>query len=826
MHVKNRNITRLWVKRLFLLGLCTALVGLVVFTAFVFSVRVPSVDALTQRKVPQSTKIFDRTGETVLFEIFQEEKRTVIPFEDIPRNVKNATIAIEDTGFYAHGGISPLSILRAFMSDLLRGRILVQGGSTITQQLVKNALLTSEKTITRKVKEAILAVKIERVYSKDEILNLYLNEIPYGSNTYGVEAAAQAFFGKHAQDLTLAESAYLAALPKAPSYYSPYGNNVKELETRKNIVLNRMADLGFITRTEADAAKQEQVVFLSLAEHGIRAPHFVMYVIDQLNERYGEDFIQQNGLNVITSLDISLQQKAEETIEAHAEEIDKNFHATNAGLTAINPKTGEIMAMVGSRDFFDRAHEGNFNITTARRQPGSAFKPIVYAAAFERGYTPETVVFDVSTEFAVDGAESYRPQNYDTIFRGPVTLREALAQSINVPAVKVLYLTGLANALQMARTLGITTLGGPNQYGLTLVLGGGEVRLLELVSAYGVFANDGVRNEPVSMLRVETNAGKVLFEHNPNARQVIDSNVARLISSVLSDNNARAPAFGGSSALNFPNRQVAVKTGTTNDYRDAWIIGYTPQLAAGVWAGNNDNTPMEKRVAGFIVAPLWHDFMEKAFGGMPTESFQEPRASDATKPILNGIWKGGRTIRVDKISGKLATELTPPEFIEEQVIQDIHTILYWVDKNDPRGPIPSHPERDSQFAGWETGVRAWAADHGLLTSTPGTLPTEYDDAHTPEKRPHVHITSPQQNTQHTRSQGLIVTLSTEHSFPLQQMDYFVNGVLAGSRRSEFTEFSLDPSQWEQSSTAEIVVKIYDTAGNTGEAQVTVILSSA
>ncbi|TSC72343.1 MAG: 1A family penicillin-binding protein, partial [Parcubacteria group bacterium Gr01-1014_70] len=492
MNVKeNKSRVRQIFKIFFVLGLIGFFAAVAAASAIVLTTPIPAVGDFDNREIVESTKIYDRTGETLLYELYNEEKRTVVAFEEIPRHVKNASVAIEDSRFYNHPGISVFSILRAFSTDILRGQVLVQGGSTITQQLIKNTLLTSEKTLTRKIKEAVLALKIENKYSKDEILNMYLNEIPYGSNAYGLEAAAETYFAIHARDLSLAQAAYLAALPKAPSYYSPYGNHKDELVVRKNIVLKRMEELGFVSTEEAETASKEEVVFLPPATQGIRAPHFVMYVVDQLTERFGEEFLRNNGLSVRTTLDIGLQKHAEEVIASHAEKIDKDFNAGNASLTATDPKTGEILAMVGSRDYFDREHEGNFNVAVARRQPGSAFKPIVYAAAIEKGYTPETVVFDVPTEFAASGAESYQPQNYDNIFRGPITFREALAQSINVPSVKVLYLTGLREALDMARRLGISTLQGPNQYGLTLVLGGGEVRLLELVSAYGVFANDG-----------------------------------------------------------------------------------------------------------------------------------------------------------------------------------------------------------------------------------------------------------------------------------------------------------------------------------------------
>ncbi|OGZ46194.1 MAG: hypothetical protein A3C84_01605 [Candidatus Ryanbacteria bacterium RIFCSPHIGHO2_02_FULL_48_12] len=819
-----KSIKRSFAKKaflaIFIVGCIGAVAVILAAVVFIFTLDVPSIDSFKEREVVQSTKIYDRTGEIPLFEIYGEEKRTVIPFAEIPRNAKNATLAIEDSRFYSHAGVSIIGILRAFFTDLLHGRFLVQGGSTITQQLVKKTLLTSEHTITRKIKEAVLATKMETIYSKDEILNLYLNQIPYGSNAYGIEAASLTFFSKHARDLTLAEAAYLAAMVNAPSYYSPYGNHRSDLDQRKNTVLNRMADLGYIDDTEAGKAKEEHVIFLPYKEQGIKAPHFVMYVIEQLNEVYGEDFVKKNGLKITTSLDVPLQKKAEETVTTHAAEIEKNFNAKNTGLVSLNPKTGEILAMVGSRDYFNIKEDGNFNVTLANRQPGSAFKPIVYATGFKKGYTPDTVLFDVETEFAVQGAESYKPKNYDNIFRGPISLRDALAQSINIPAVKLLYLVGIKDAINTAKDLGITTIEDPNRYGLTLVLGGGEVRLLDLTSAYGVFANDGVRNHPISILKIEKSDGTILEEYKPEPKEVLNVEVARTISDILSDNKARTPAYGANSALYFPDRDVAVKTGTTNDYRDTWVIGYTPNLVTGVWAGNNDNSSMEKKVAGLVVAPIWHDFMARAFTNIPKESFTKPQPNLPTKPILRGIWKGGQTYRIDKISGEIAKDQTPPELIEERVVEDIHSILYWVNKNDPLGPTPTNPWADSQFANWENGVRAWVQGHNITTT-----PTGNDATHTTENKPLINVQYPQQNQSVPRNTILPIQLSIQSTYPVRQIDYFVNGVFSGSAKENFTQFTIDLSTIDQSTTNIVVkIKTYDTIGNTNEQTVTLTLS--
>ncbi|MEK7090620.1 MAG: PBP1A family penicillin-binding protein, partial [Patescibacteria group bacterium] len=585
------------------------------FIAWLFTIDGPDLAAFSERKIIESTKIYDSAGKVLLYDARGEVIRTIVPFEEIPRSVKNAAVAIEDSNFYNHHGISLESIGRAFFVNLFSGDIR-QGGSTITQQLVKKALLTDDRTYTRKIKEAILALRVERAYSKEEILNFYLNEIPYGAQSYGIQAASETFFGKDAKGLTLAEAAYLAALPKAPTYYSPYGQHRDELGERKNLVLKRMNDLGFISAEEAETAMAEAVDFISRADQGIKAPHLVMRVLEELADKYGEDKIESGGLRVITSLNWELQVAGEELTRKYVEDEEEQFRVSNAGLAAIDPKTGHILVMVGSRDYFDIEREGNFNVTTALRQPGSSIKPIVYAAALKRGFTDQTVVFDLPTEFnsscdpkvpevepdseeeKTEAEKCYHPVNYDEKFRGPVTFREALAQSINVPSVKVLYLAGLPESLAMAKAIGITTFTDPSRYGLSLVLGGGEVKLLEMVGAYSVFANDGKRNPPTTILKVEDSRGDILFEYKAPNEFVLDPQIARTISSMLSDNIARTPAFGANSLLYFPERDVAVKTGTTNDYRDAWVIGYTPNLAAGVWFGNNDNSPMSNVASG------------------------------------------------------------------------------------------------------------------------------------------------------------------------------------------------------------------------------------
>jgi len=671
------------------------------------TLEIPDLHSFDQRKVAQSTKIYDRTGEVLLYDLHENIQRTVVPFGDISRHIKNATVAIEDAEFYQHHGVKPTAFLRAVVINLTTFGF-SQGGSTITQQVVKNSILTQEKLISRKIKEWVLSIKLEKVMSKEDILNLYLNESPYGGNLYGIEEASRAFFNKSATDVTLAEAAYLAALPQAPTYYSPYGNHRDKLEERKNLVLARMLENGFITESEYEEAKGVTVEFSPLQDRGIKAAHFVFFIQEYLEQKYGKRAVEERGFKVITTLDYELQSKAEEIVKVAALENQEKFNAENAGMVAIDPKTGQILVMVGSRDYFDSGIDGNFNVALAKRQPGSSFKPFVYATAFKKGYTPETVVFDLKTQFSTACApnnfssegDCYSPNNYDNVFRGPVTFRNALAQSINVPAVKVLYLAGLNDSLNTARDLGITTLTDSSRYGLTLVLGGGEVSLLDMTSAYGVFANDGVRNPYAGILRIEDGAGNHIEEFQEHPAQVLDSQVTREISDVLSDNAARSPAFGEQSFLYFPGRDVAAKTGTTNDYRDAWIVGYSPAIAVGAWAGNNDNSAMEKRVAGFIVAPMWNAFMQEALKKYPEESFKPPvyDYNENLKPVLRGEWRGGEYVSTD----------TPG-----QVSINIHSILYWVDKNNPRGPRPENPANDPQFRYWEYPVQIWAAGQQL-----------------------------------------------------------------------------------------------------------------
>lgn len=694
---------------------------------WISTLEIPDLSTFEERRILQSTKIYDRTGETLLYDLHQDVKRTIVPYEDISRNIKNATVALEDDSFFEHWGVRPLAIFRSAFTNFTQSGSPFDGGggSTITQQVIKNALLEPDKTITRKIKEAILAIRLEQELSKDEILGHYLNESPYGGTIYGVEEASQSFFGKPASEVTLAEAAYLAALPKAPTYYSPYGNNREELEARKNFALSRMKDEGFITEEEYQEAVNADVEFLPQATTGIRAPHFVMYVREQLAEEYGEESLSERGFRVITTLDYELQAEAERIVKEKALYNKDAFNAENAALVAIDPNNGEILTMVGSRDYFDDEIDGNFNIALAERQPGSSFKPFVYAAAFQDGYTPKTTLFDVKTQFSTactpdnltsDG-DCYAPSNYDDKFRGPVSMKNALAQSLNIPAVKTLYLAGIDDAIKLARDVGITTLTNAARYGLTLVLGGGEVRLIDMVAGYGVFANEGERTETTAILRIEDKRGNVIEEYEPDPERVIDQQIALQISDILSDNEARTPLYGANSLLYFGGRDVAAKTGTTNNYRDAWIVGYTPNIVVGAWAGNNDNTSMAKKISGLIITPMWRDFMDVALPKLDTESFPEPTAvPQDIKPVLRS---NGQVVDSASLAQNLTASSTGEVDIAKAVYDNIHSILHYVIRDNPRGPYPSDPYNDGQYHLWEYGVTAWKNNQfgGLTDNT-------------------------------------------------------------------------------------------------------------
>lgn len=694
----------------------------ILFIAFLFiyySRQLPDPNRLLGRNVPESTKIYAK-DESLIYEVHGEIKRTLVNLDQISPDLKNATIAAEDKNFYNHAGISFTGLARSAIIDIIY-REKRQGGSTITQQFVKNAVLTRDKSFIRKLKEIIIAIELEARFSKDEILKLYLNEIPYGRNAYGVEAASLTYFNKHANELSLAESAYLAALPQAPSYYNPSGPNFDDLQNRQKYILNQMEDLGYINAEQKESALNEQVKFETV-KTAIVAPHFVQYIENYLAEKYGETSLQEGGMKVYTTLDPKLQQIAEAAV---AEGAKRNVSAGgyNAALVAIDPKTGQILAMVGSKDYFGESEpagcvqgksclfEPNVNVATSLQQPGSSFKPYAYVTAFGRDfkYSPASMLLDVETNFG-----NYTPKNFNLSQNGPVSMRKALAGSLNIPAVKTIALVGEENVIKTARDLGIEA---PfTDCGLALVLGGCDVKLIDHTAAYGVFANGGKKVEKTGILKVVSQEGEVLEEYEEKSDQVLDPQAVYELVSIMTDNNARSYVFGSNSALTLGGRPVAAKTGTTQDFRDGWTVGFTPSLVAGVWTGNNNNAPM-KRDAVMTAGPIWNKFMKDALAGTPVEEFNKPSEI--------------KTISVDAVSGLLPTQHTPEtksevfadyavptkyDNVHVPVEVDILTGLPATDStpSDRRATeiyTVLHSERPQNSA-WEQPVIAWALANG------------------------------------------------------------------------------------------------------------------
>jgi 1A family penicillin-binding protein len=633
---------------------------LLIFAFWLAFIRgLPHPRELTTRKVEVSTKIYDREG-VLLYKIFKDQNRTPVPLEEIPLHVRLATLAIEDAEFYQHPGFSLRGIFRAIVRNVTKGEL--SGGSTITQQLVKNALLTPEKTFSRKVREMILSIEVEATYSKDDILEMYLNEVSYGGTAYGIQEAASVYFGKDVSSLTLAEAALLAGLPKSPTKFSPFGPNPQTAFERQKEVLRLMAINKFITHDEARRAMEQKISFAP-NRTDIKAPHFVMYVRDQLVERYGEEVVETGGLEVITTLDYEIQKLAEGVVK---EEVDKlaRLNVSNGAVVVLNPQTGEILAMVGSKDYFDTEHDGNVNVTTSLRQPGSSIKIVNYAQALANGYTAASILSDTPVTFSVPGQPPYSPKNYDGAFRGNLSLRSALAESRNVPAVKVLASYGVAKMLETGTKMGITTWTDPSRYGLSLTLGGGEIKLIDLARAYATIASMGKRPVLTSIQKITNYKGKVLDHYSCSAgaavveieaaetrpscfEQVIDSRVAFILVDILRDNHARAPAFGSFSQLVIPGRNdIAVKTGTSNDLKDNLTLGFNQKFLVAVWVGNNDATPMARIASGVTgAAPIWNRIM----GALVAQSPEEPWTPPA----------GLEQVAICSLTGTLACEGCP-----------------------------------------------------------------------------------------------------------------------------------------------------------------------
>lgn len=786
-----------------------------------FAKDLPSPGNFRDRVVVESTKIYDRSGTHLLYEVHGEEKRTVIPFADIPDVVKFATISLEDQDFYHHYGIQFKSILRAVFKDIITLEI-AQGGSTITQQLVKNTLLTNEKSLARKVKEAILAIELELKYSKDEILEMYLNEIPYGSNAYGIEAAAQTFFGKPARELLLDEAALLASLPQATTFYSPYGSRTEALSGRQAYTLKQMADLGYITPEQRDEAiAVDTLAKIQPQKDIIAAPHFVMYIKEYLQEKFGDRAVEEGGYRVITTLDWDKQQIAEKAVREGAEK-NKVWKASNAALVALDPKNGQILSMVGSKDYFDTSIDGQVNVATRERQPGSSFKPYVYLTAFTKGYTPETLLYDVETEFETEEGKSYKPQNYNGKFRGPLPMKEALAQSLNIPAVKTLYLTGVPEAIQVAKSLGIEGLNDPKRLGLSLVLGGGEVRLLDHVHAYATLATGGVKHPLSAILRIEDNKGATLeaFTDTPGER-VIDEKYVTMLQHVMSTNEYRAPVFGERSPLRFDDQDVAAKTGTTNEFRDGWVLGFTPSIAVGVWAGNNDNSSMVEGADGVnVAAPIWRAYLDQVLVNYAKEKFPKYEKEDGIEtPLLNGKLEQKKNLEVCEIPGEdgtycLANKYCPDSERKERDFIEAHDILHYVNRDDPRGEKPSNPEKDPQYKNWEKGVKEWYKKEKKKDTITGEAPEkECQEDDFKKYRPSISLDIPNS----TNSSSVALEANVSAPYGVKKIIFEVEGDTAGEVSESPYRINYDIPGSQNNSTIDIKVTLEDKNGNTAEA---------
>lgn len=608
----------------FFLGAVLSLIAVFLpLLILIFLQNLPNPKSITLSDIPQTTKIYDRNG-VLLYQIYATQNRTIVPLSDIPQSLKSATIAIEDKDFYKHPGFNVLAIVRSLIKNLSGNNL--QGGSTITQQLIKSALLTPQVSIERKIKEIALAFWAERIYSKNEILELYFNQIPYGGTAWGVEAASQVYFGKNVKNLNLAESAFLAGIPKAPTTYSPFGTTPNLWKSRQKEVLQKMVSLGYSTKAKALQATEEELVFQT-PQIPIRAPHFVMYIKDILVKRYGLPMVEKGGLTVVTSLDTNLQETAQKIV---SEEVLNNayLNLTNGAALVTNPKNGDILAMVGSKDYEDQ-DGGAVNVTTSLRQPGSSIKVVTYSAALSNGFTAATILDDSPVVYRTPGSPPYAPVNYDGKFHGKISLRIAFANSFNVPAVKTLNKIGIPIMLSYGKKMGITTWNNPQNYGLSITLGGAEVKMTDMATVYGVLANGGTKVEVNPILKVSDYKGNVLEEKQNSkdlGKQVLDSGIAFIISDILADNRARALEFGVNSPLNIFGRTVSVKTGTSDNKRDNWTIGYTPSYVVASWVGNNDNSPMSQALASGITgaAPIWNKIMTHLLKDKPDEKLQIP----------------------------------------------------------------------------------------------------------------------------------------------------------------------------------------------------------
>lgn len=677
-------------KKAVIISLCALVFAFLIVSIFLMK-DLPSPRRLTHSdNYPVSTQIFDRNN-ILLYEIFADENRIPIAIDDLPEHVYQASIAIEDKNFYSHFGFDIFGIIRALKTNLTGGRL--EGGSTITQQLVKNALLTKERSLSRKVKEAILSVFTEVLYTKKEILEMYLNYISYGGTSVGIEAAANSYFDKHASELTLAEAALLAGLPQAPSRYSPFGSDPKAAKARQEEVLRRMVEDKYITPEQAEEAKKEVITF-ALSKTDINAPHFVFYVRDLLYEEYGVETVEKGGLRVQTTLDLTLHNTAQASLSAEVKRLER-YRVGNGAAMIVKPVTGEILSMIGSKDYFNATDEGQVNVTLSQRQPGSSIKPIMYATAFQNSaLNPGSMLIDSPTCFTSPGQAPYCPKNYDGSFKGPVTIRTSLGNSLNIPAVKGLRIIGIETFINQATKMGITSWNDPSKYGLSLTLGGGEVRMIDLVQAFSVLANQGVKTPLTPFIKIEDYTGKVLKEVNLKQRaedfrllteydaesslgeltRVMDKAPAYMTAHIMQDNAARTQAFGSRSELVIPGKTVSVKTGTTNDLKDNWTVGFTPEYLVMTWVGNNDATPMNRSLVSGVTgaAPIWNDIMSFILKDHEYEWYQKPEDVISTGVCPSGFPPAKNGKPCSATSTDLFWEASKP------TVSEVITKEYWI----------------------------------------------------------------------------------------------------------------------------------------------------
>ena len=738
VNTKNRKLLVLlnYLATFSLIGVVAVMV-LSFFVVVYYSRELPDPNRLLERSFELSTKFYDRDGKPI-YEIYGEKNRSLITLDQVSPSIINATLATEDAQFYQHKGYSFRGIARA-LKNMISGENL-QSGSTLTQQVIKNTLLTQEQTITRKIKEFILSLQLENAYSKEEILQMYLNETPYGGQSYGILTAAKAFFNKLPNELTIAEAAYLAGLPQRPSYYSYYGSNPEAGLERKDYVLYLMNVRGwvdkegkkyFLSDEEYEAAKNEKLSFQTTFLP-FKAPHYVLYVRQLLADKFGEEAVQQGGLQVTTSLDLELQESAEAIVFDEVER-SQNLNVGNGGLVAIDPKTGQILAMVGSKGYFLKSEpegcisgitgensctfEPNLNVSLARRQPGSSIKPITYSVMLSQGYTVAYPLVDVPTSFPGSAPDKpYNPENYDGKFRGPMPIRKSLGNSINISAVKALKIVGLDSMIDQAEAMGISTLKERQRYGLALTLGGGETKLLEMTNAFAVFASKGVYREPVTILEVKDSTGNEIYKWRDNGGdRVLSEDVSFLISDILSDDGARSEVFGFGSLLNIPGHQVAVKTGTTDDKRDNWAIGFTPSVAAGVWVGNNNNDAMNPVLASGIsgATPIWNRFMKEFLKDKENEKFSPPKNIEKhTVDKLTGMQPyGDHPVREEWFVKGTEPTAKSPWYQELEICKEDEKLANDSCKQAGKTEIKTFVKVLAERSEWQTEVDKWVYEN-------------------------------------------------------------------------------------------------------------------